>query len=123
MKGLTTFLRGIIGDRKRVDVDSLASAAMRSDSIDETGDDFREIAYLARTVNYLNGNDFYATGDRVYTHISAMSAEELKRKRDQLYDTAQSILGTVKQIDGQLSVLSDGTIHIPEPIAIYGEKK
>lgn len=121
MKGLQVFLRQIIGERKRVDADSLANAAMKSGEINETDDDFRWNAYRTGTVSFLNNHDYYSTGGGTYTHISAMSAEELKKKRDQLFDTAQTFLGKVKQIDGQLSMLADGTIHIPEPIKIYKE--
>lgn len=119
MKGLRNYLKQMIGERKRVDADSLSRSAMSSHEIDETDDDFRLTAYRSGTVSFLNDNDFYATGDGIYTHISAMSAEELKRKRDQLFDTAQSILGTVSQMDGQLSMMIDGTIHVPEPVKVY----
>lgn len=119
MKGLRGYLRQVIGERKRVDADILSRSAMRSNEVDEKDDDFRLAAYRSGIVSYLNDNDFYATGDGIYTHISAMTAEELKRKRDQLFDTAQSILGTVSQMDGQLSMMIDGTIHVPEPVKVY----
>lgn len=118
MKGLTEFVRGYIGDRKRIDLNILNKAVMNSGVIDWTDEECREKATKGESTSVINSMGFFSVGEGVFAHLTAMTAEELKSKRKQFYEMDQTCLKRISQIDGQLKFMLDGTIIIPEPVKI-----
>ena len=90
MKGISELVKRYAEGRLRVNINHLTDFTMDSGMVDEESDNFRRSVHRSANASVLNSMDFYSTGDGQYTHISAMSANELKRTRDRINQTADS---------------------------------
>ena len=127
MKGLSKVLDRLLEGNDIVNVDELTAKAMESEEIDEEGaklEDFKKDSYSAKIVSGLNARDYYSIGKGEYAYIKTMTAEQLQKVRNRLKKVIRSMRKTVKQLDGQIAIIStDCELHIPDPVKIEKEKE